>query len=202
MTKSQNVYFSDYLGNYLKYGIIALLLILQTCSTENSPQQQVDLSRQKSISPEQISVVKTSANQVLELVKNSNAKVVMLNVWATWCQPCKEEFPDMMKLRHFYKAQGLDLILVSGDFPDQLPAVKKFLAKQGVDFPTYIKTDKDMKFINTLNPDWSGALPATWIFDGSGHLYEFWQGKASFDRMEKSVLEVLNQNAAGRRKVE
>lgn len=184
-------------GRIFLFAVLASLLGLQGCSSENNSKQQSDYIPQKQISPDQVVVKNTTAEQILQKVSNSDAKVIMLNVWATWCQPCKEEFPDIMKLQHYYKEQGLDLLLVSGDFQDQLPAVKNFLAEHSVTFPTYIKTGKDMAFINTLNPDWSGALPATWIFDSSGNLREFWQGKASFDRMEKSVLKVLNQNFTG-----
>jgi len=184
-------------GRILLFAIFGLFLGLQGCSSRNDSQQKTGHIPQKQISPDQVVVRKATAEQILQKVNNSDAQVVMLNVWATWCQPCKEEFPDLMKLRYYYKEQGLELMLVSGDFPDQLPAVKKFLSEQGVTFPTYIKTGKDMAFINTLNPDWSGALPATWIFDSMGNLQDFWQGKANFSRMEKSILKVLNTNFTG-----
>lgn len=196
--KMRSFYKLKFFGEIVWFVIFALFIGLQGCSSGNDSKQKTGHVPKKQISPEQVVVHNATAEQILQRVNNSDAQVIMLNVWATWCQPCKEEFPDLMRLRYYYEEQGLDLMLVSGDFPDQLSAVKKFLADQGVTFPTYIKTGKDMAFINTLNPDWSGALPATWIFDSAGNMQEFWQGKTSFDRMEQSILKVLNKNFSGR----
>ena len=132
-----------------------------------------------------------SAGRLLELVRAADANATVLNVWATWCGPCREEMPDLLRLRQAYRARGLELVLVTGDFEDQLPEASAFLASHGVDFPTYIKTGRDMEFINTLSPDWSGALPATFVFDGDGHLRDFWEGKASYEDMERRLLPVL-----------
>lgn len=173
---------------------LAITGIMVVVCTRPVPAQQ---NQSAATDTSTIQVIHASASQILDVVKNSDGQAIMMNVWATWCTPCREEFPDMMKLYQYYHPQGLKLILVSGDFPDKMTQVKQFLAEQGVTFKTYIKTGKDMEFINTLNPDWSGALPATWIFNKQGQLHEFWQGKADFEKMEKSVLEVLNENQTG-----
>ena len=136
-------------------------------------------------------VAPAGAAELLARVERAGARAVVLNVWATWCGPCREEFPDLLKLRETYRARGLDLVLVTGDFEEQLGDARAFLASHGVDFETYIKTGRDMEFINTLNPDWSGALPATFVFDGEGRRRDFWEGKASYAEMERRVLPVL-----------
>ncbi|HYM81181.1 MAG TPA: TlpA disulfide reductase family protein, partial [Candidatus Limnocylindria bacterium] len=101
-------------------------------------------------------------------MREPGAEVVLVNIWATWCAPCREEFPDLMRLNERYRDRGLRLILVSADFEDQLPLARRFLAKQGVDFPSYLKTGDDMRFINAMDSRWTGALPATLIYDGRG----------------------------------
>jgi thiol-disulfide isomerase/thioredoxin len=136
-------------------------------------------------------VVAASGADLLERVRAGRARATALNVWATWCGPCREEFPDLLRLRETYRARGLDLVLVTGDFDSQLDEARAFLAGHGVDFETYIKTGRDMEFIDTLNPDWSGALPATFVFDGEGRRRDFWEGKASYEEMERRVLPVL-----------
>ena len=83
-------------------------------------------------------------------------------------------------------------MLVSADLDTELPNVKKFLAKQGVDFPSSIKAQKDQEFIDRVYPKWDGALPATLIYDGSGKLRSFWEGETSYTEFEQKVLEVLN----------
>ena len=140
-----------------------------------------------------LSIIPATGKQVLEAVHSADAQAVLLNVWATFCIPCVEEFPDLIRLHKTYKDQGLKLILVSGDFEDQRSSVETFLTRQGVDFATYLKAGKDMAFINTLDSRWSGALPASWIYDANGVKRHFWEGKASYETLEKRVLSVLNK---------
>jgi thiol-disulfide isomerase/thioredoxin len=132
-----------------------------------------------------------SAPEILEDVRRNDAKATVLNVWATWCGPCREEFPDLVRLYRTHADRGLDLVLVSADFDDQVPDARAFLADHGVDFLTYLKTGKDMEFIDSLNPEWGGALPATFVYDADGHLVEFWEGKATYEEMEQRTLPTL-----------
>jgi len=140
-----------------------------------------------------LEVVPVTAGQVLEAVRGSGERVVLVNVWATWCSPCLEEFPELVKLQRNYAGKGLRVIFVSADFAEEVDGVYEFLAKQGVDFRTYLKTGNDEDFINALNPGWSGALPATLVFDSGGRLVNFSEGKASYEKFEQMVLDVLGE---------
>jgi thiol-disulfide isomerase/thioredoxin len=140
-------------------------------------------------------LIPADAPRVLEEVRRPGASVVLVNVWATWCLPCREEFPDLMKLRRAWADRGLRLVLVSGDFPSDRPAVVKFLTARGVDFPTFLKDGNDMKFIDGLDSRWSGALPATFVYDGTGRLRSSWEGKADYASLERSVSDILNPRA-------
>ena len=105
-----------------------------------------------------------------KLIASSSGKVVLVNFWATWCEPCVEEFPDLMKLAREYQPRGLEIIFVSIDDPEEIDAkVLPFLQAQNVSFRTYIKQVKDDEaFINAIDPKWSGAIPATFIYDTNG----------------------------------
>jgi len=132
-----------------------------------------------------------TADQVLRAVRESKARVVVVNVWATWCVPCREEFPDLLKLRRTYGPRGVTLVLVSADFAAERAQAAAFLSEQGVDFPTYLKTGDDMQFINAFDPAWSGALPATFIYDARGRLRHALLGKSSYAQFEAKILDVL-----------
>lgn len=131
-----------------------------------------------------------ASDQILKEIHNNNEKVVLVNVWATWCQPCREEFPDILKLYRNYKEKGLELILISADFDRQEGNAKQFLAQQGVEFVSYRKIGKDEDFVNILNPKWSGALPASFIYV-NGKLVDFWEGKTNYEIFEKKVTQQL-----------
>lgn len=138
-----------------------------------------------------------TAAQVLAAVRAAKKPVVVVNVWATWCIPCREEFPDLLRLRRSYRDRGVEVLFVSGDFASEREQTTAFLNEQGVDFPTYIKTGDDMAFINALDPKWSGALPATFIYDGQGRLRHALLGKSSYAQFEAQVLDVLHAPSGG-----
>ena len=139
-------------------------------------------------------IVPATATDVLRAVRAPGARAVVVNVWATWCLPCREEMPDILRLRRAYAAQGVRLILVSGDFRADRDQAAAFLHEQGVDFTTYLKTDGDMEFIDAFDPQWSGALPATFVYDGEGHLRHAIHGLTSYDQLEHEVKTVLAAN--------
>jgi thiol-disulfide isomerase/thioredoxin len=144
---------------------------------------------------EDVRVTPVTGADIRRAVSDSGAKAVLVNLWATWCGPCREEFPGLVRVAHKYQNQGLKVMLVSADDETDLPAVKKFLAAQGVDFPAYIKAQKDQPFIDALDKRWTGAIPATFIYDGAGRLRDFWEGSVSFTVFEQKVVEALGKRA-------
>jgi len=150
-------------------------------------------------SPEtQASAESTSADvrpatleQVQQAIRTPGSKAVLVNVWATWCVPCREEFPDLMRIRKEYREWGLRLLLVSADADTALPAVRQFLNAEGVTFLTYLKQGADMPFIDGLDSLWSGALPATLLYDGEGNKKWFHEGKTSYDTLKTRIEAML-----------
>ena len=173
--------------------LFALLLVLAGCSGGQAAHQEpAPPADSASVArPAGLELKPATAEEILGALEGSKSKAVLVNVWATWCAPCRAEFPDLVRLHRDYRAKGLDLVLVSTDFDDQLAEAKAFLAENGVDFPTYLKVGDDMKFINTLNPRWTGALPATFIYDAKGRLHYFKEGRGTYEQFQKEVLEVL-----------
>ena len=134
-----------------------------------------------------------TAETVLQEVGRPGATVTLVNVWATWCVPCREEFPDLMRLRKAYASRGLRLVLVNADFGDAKDEARKFLADQGVDFATLHKDQDDDAFIRALGGGWSGALPATFVFDRRGALVDSWEEKATYATLENKIRPFLRE---------
>ncbi len=98
------------------------------------------------------------------------AKPLLVNFWATWCDPCREEFPDLVKIDHDYRSRGLDFIAISlDDPPDIKTTVPRFLREMQATMPTYLLNVSDPEpAILIVDKSWSGALPATFLYDAHG----------------------------------
>jgi len=128
--------------------------------------------------PSPAGAVKVSeiAEDGLKAVREGSAKagrVLLVNFWATWCVPCREEFPDLVKIREHYPAEHLDLVLVSLDDLSEIEKdVPQFLTQMKAGgMPSYLLNANDPDAaINLFDPEWRGELPATFVYDLAGGL--------------------------------
>lgn len=130
-----------------------------------------------------------------ELKKAQQGKVLALSFFATWCDPCREEFPDILRLRAEFKDRPFYLAIVSVDNPKTWDEnVVPFLREHQVNFPVYNETeDDDEKFINAVDPEWFGSLPAFFIYDGQGKLRRSYAEKQTFETLRDAIREELNR---------
>lgn len=108
---------------------------------------------------------------LLKLLKRDgeNSKPLLVNFWATWCGPCVEEFPDLVKISDDYKGR-IDVITVTLDELAEInTSVPQFLAKMKATMPTYLlKSTDENSAIESVSKDWQGGLPFTILYDGKG----------------------------------
>lgn len=145
-------------------------------------------------SSDKAELVRLDAAGWKQAVTSQDARYVLANAWATWCGPCREEFPYIQKLAREYRERGVALMFVTTDFDSDASAAVEFLKAQGADLPSYMKVGPDEAFIEAFHPEWSGALPATTIYDDEGHPVRFWAGKVSEEEL-RSALEALTSDA-------
>jgi len=134
-----------------------------------------------------ITIEKIDKSKLQKLIKERKGKLLFLNVWATWCEPCREEFPAIVKLANEFK--DVDFAGISVDFPEEIDSkIKPFVKSNKVNFPIYVNAfANDEELINMLNKDWNGAIPATFIYDKSGKLIAFIEGKKSYEEFVKNI---------------
>lgn len=141
-----------------------------------------------------LALERITAAELVAKVKEPGARATLVNVWATWCGPCREEFPAIVSLAERHRDDGLRVLFVSADFDDQAHEVRAFLADHNAAGPWLLKSGPDMEFINGLEPRWSGALPATIVYDSNGSPIEFWEGGADSARFEAAVAPLLDRS--------
>lgn len=127
-----------------------------------------------------------------KLLAGNKGKVVLVDFWATYCVPCRAETPRLVALAAKLKARGFQLVTVSADEPEQAATATRFLAEMHVPGPTYIRRAKDDdKFINFVDPKWSGALPALFLYDKSGNKVKSFVGESPISAIEAAITKLL-----------
>ncbi len=130
-----------------------------------------------------------SAEELIEEVRAADADLVVVNFWASWCVPCREEFPEFVRYRRESDPGDIRVHFVTVDFEEDLPFAAQFLRENGVGGTTFVKNGKEGPFINAINPAWSGAVPATAVYDRDGNRLAFWEGKVTYDQLVRRVNE-------------
>ena len=163
--------------------IACLFLSLTACTKADTPKKGA-VATEKSLAPD-VSVRSFANGSTLKL-SDLKGKVVLLNFWATWCPPCREEIPSMMKLNSLMSGKSFQMVAISIDEGGK-PAIESFFKESGFSLPTYL--------------DESGAasksygitgVPESFIIDKKGILVKKIIGGFSWDSPEVvSFLEGL-----------
>ncbi len=140
---------------------MSTLAISTGCTKKSESPQAGAVVKETSPAPD-VNVLSLK-NEPLKL-SDLKGKVVMLNFWATWCPPCREEMPSMMKLNTALAGQPFQMVAVSID-EGGVPAIEAFFKETGFILPTY--TDPDGKAAKIYGVT---GVPETFIIDKKGVL--------------------------------
>jgi thiol-disulfide isomerase/thioredoxin len=112
-------------------------------------------------------ILKLNFNQLEPYLHRQSDTLYIVNFWATWCVPCREELPAFEKVRVQYTGQKLKILLVSLDDPRQMnTALRSFLNKKNIQSEVILLDDTRQNiWIDKVNPEWSGSLPFTMIYN-------------------------------------
>mgnify|MGYP006292872791 CR=1 FL=1 len=141
-----------------------------------------------------LEVTTADAQELQERTRDSEADVVMVHLWATWCLPCREEFPELVQLADHPQASRFEVILLSADPAGKEEQVRSFLQEQNSPWGSLIAESLGEDLFGTLSPDWSGAIPATFFFDANGKLLDWWEGARPLDEYDNTIRKLLSDN--------
>jgi thiol-disulfide isomerase/thioredoxin len=126
------------------------------------------------------------ASALVESVAGLGKEAVVLNFWATWCGPCRAEFPTFVRYDAEQADNDVEVRFVSLDDAGDLPAVRAFLDEHGVSEPSYVYTGEG-DVTTQLNPFVGGAIPITMVLDGDGIVQHTTVGMLSYDDLSAQV---------------
>ena len=130
-----------------------------------------------------------------KLLDRYRGKALLINFWATWCEPCRDEYPMLNQLAKQYAPQGLHLVGISLDDDGEMILVRRFLSKHQPIFPNYRKRPgKEEEFINAVNPRWSGAIPASFFYAADGSQIGNFVGEAGREKYEAAIRTLLEKS--------
>lgn len=112
-----------------------------------------------------------------------SGKVRVVNFWASWCTPCREEMPDLMRFHRDHVDQGVTVVGIAIDSKE---ASEAFLAEVGVDYPILIEDGPSFRLMEAYgNP--RGLMPQTVIVDQQGIIREIFLGKVHYDQLVSAI---------------
>ncbi len=136
-------------------------------------------------------VTKIDINGLKPLLK-PNGKPLLINFWATWCDPCRDEFPDLVSIDKAYRGK-IDFLTVSlddiGDIDSEVP---KFLRQMKAEMPAFLlSTPDESAAISLVSKDWAGNLPLTILFGEDGRVAYQRNGKIRYFTLTAELDKLL-----------
>jgi thiol-disulfide isomerase/thioredoxin len=185
---------------------LALGLILVASIFTSAWSQRVPASRAAHAQPQTrkaapraqaVAVREIDAEGLKKLLRRDSkqARPLLVNFWATWCDPCRDEFPDLVQINKDYKARGLEFVTVSLDDPGDIKtSVVQFLQTMHSSMPAYLLNVVDPEpSIKGVDATWGGGLPATFLFDAQGQMVFKHMGRIQPAELRVAIEKVMSK---------
>ena len=131
------------------------------------------------------------------IVAPRKGRVLLVNFWATWCVPCREEMPGLVAVSREFPSKDLAVVLVSVDSSRSAPAeVPKLLSQLKVPFVCWLaKTHDPQDFIDAVDPNWDGSVPYSIVYGRDGKPAAKLAGRQSVASFSEAVKKALGTKA-------
>ena len=128
-------------------------------------------------------------NNQPQALKQYAGKTVVLNFWATWCEPCREEMPELSDLHNELKDRN---VVVLGMAIEEVGAINEFLKETKVSYPLFAADMQGMEIASNLGNN-KGVLPYTVIIKSDGSIAKTYFGRVTKSLLEETLLTLLQK---------
>jgi thiol-disulfide isomerase/thioredoxin len=159
------------------------------CSTKWAWKTEGTIKLYKEWAALPVTIENVDTSGIKEIISNKSDKLRLINIWATWCGPCVQEFPDFVIIDRIYRSRQFEFISINADKLTRKEIVLKFLQKNEASNKNYIfSSDNNQTLINAVDPEWSGALPYTLLVEQGGKILYRNQGPINTVEMRKLIV--------------
>jgi thiol-disulfide isomerase/thioredoxin len=172
-------------------GLQFLLIAVQPARTQDPRTKGATGSTAKTPDPP---IIDSAGYQ--QILAKYRGKPLVVNFWATWCEPCRDEYPLIVELAAQFKPQGVNVIGINMDDDSDMNLVRRFIARTQPHFPNYRQKpgiDLDA-FYKGINPAWNGTMPQTIFYTRDGHVATFFLGTRARPVFEQTFRDLLTKS--------
>jgi len=143
---------------------------------------------------EPVMLKEAGAETLKEIVENEGESLRLINIWATYCGPCRIEFPDLVDTYRMYSGRGFELFTISMDRMSNKEGVLAFLTDQNASVDNYIWSGTSAyDAIDIIDQQWQGALPYTLLIRPDGEVVYRHEGPVDLLLLRKAVIGELGR---------
>ena len=166
-------------------GIIALLAGVAFIGTRFLADDLTQVSVGSEAPP--FNAITIDSTPVARTLADYRGSVVLLNIWATWCEPCRVEMPSIEAVHRDLSAGGLKVVAVSVDMPDKTQAIRDFVGELGLTFDVLHDTTGTIQSVYR-----TAGVPETFVLDRDGTIRTKWIGPEDWNSPgNKALIERL-----------
>jgi thiol-disulfide isomerase/thioredoxin len=142
-----------------------------------------------------IIVAPIDTEELKTLLTQHRERPLLVNFWATFCDPCRDEFPDLVKIDKDFRPQSLDFVTVSlDDMTDIKTTVPEFLGAMKATMPAYLLNVSDPEpAINLVDVKWQGDLPATFLYNEKGEVVYKKIGRVKPEELRSAIEKLVKK---------
>lgn len=190
------------INNFMRFKILVrsvfvaalMLAICGLCAAQTTSKRKTTTKKTKTSSLPKVTMIDIGG---LKPLLKPNGKPLLINFWATWCDPCREEFPDLVRIDDEFRGK-IDLITVSlDDLAEINRDVPRFLKEMKSKIPAYLlHTPDESAAISMVSKDWTGNLPMTILFNTDGSVAYLRNGKIRAEVLRENINKLLSGKPA------
>jgi thiol-disulfide isomerase/thioredoxin len=161
------------------------------CSVKWSWKSEWAQKADKTWNEKPVSIEPIDDKGIKELLANKSEKLLLVDVWASWCGPCVLELPELVKLQRMYGTkQKFEFVTLSSDKPSKKDEALSILKSKNLPIRNFIFSHDDhYKLIELIDPEWNGALPYTLLIEPGGKVIYKSQGLVNLLELKKKIVE-------------